>query len=78
MGLCFHPILVRVVQIGTAVWALTNMVPYLNSAADAMMLSMILHTTGKMPLTVGTKYSGFLRLGGPFPRKWNPLARLLA
>ena len=57
VGPCFHPISVRVVRIGTGVWALTNMVPYLASAADAMMLRMILHTMSKILLAVGTKSS---------------------
>ena len=54
---------------GTAVWALTKMVPYSSSAADAMILRMIFHTTSKMPLVVGTKYSEFLGSGGPLLRK---------
>ena len=77
-GPCFCPISVMLVWIGTVVWALTKMVSYSASAADAMMLIMIFHTTTKMPLTVGTKYSGFFGLGGPSLRKWTPLARLLA
>ena len=75
---CFHPISVRVVRIGTAVCELTKMVPYYASAADDMMLRMILHTTSMMPLTVVTKSSGFLGLGGPLLIKWTPLARILA
>ena len=63
MGPYLHPISVRVAQIGTAVSALTKMVQYLASAADAMILRMILHTTSKMPLTVGTKSSGLLGSG---------------
>ena len=63
---------------GTAVWALMKMVPYLASAADTIILRMIFHTTIKMPLVVGTKYSEFLGSGGPLLRKWTPLARLLA
>ena len=59
MDTCFHPISDRVVQMGTAVWALMKMVPYSASAADAMMLRMILHTTSKIPLVVGTKSSNF-------------------
>ena len=73
VGPCFHPISERVVQIGTTVWVLTKMVPYLASAADVMILRMILHTTIKMPLVVVTKYSGFLGSGGPLVRKWTPI-----
>ena len=62
---------------GTAVWALMKMVPYSALAADAMILRMILHTTSKMPLVVGTKYSGFSGSGGPSVRKCTPLDRLL-
>ena len=65
VGPCFCPIYDRVVRIGTAFWVFTKMVPYLASAADAMILRMILHTTSKMPLVVGTKSSGFLGSGGP-------------
>ena len=55
VGPCFHTISERVVRIGTDVWALTKMVPYLASAADAVILRMIFHTTSKMPLVVGKK-----------------------
>ena len=78
VGPCFHQISVRVVRIGTSVWVLTKMVAYSASTADGMLLRMILHTTSKMPLTVGTKSSRLLGLVGPLLRKWTPLARLLA
>ena len=65
VGPCGHPISDRVVRMGTAVWALMKMVPYSASAADAMILRMILHMTSKMPSVVGTKSSGFLGSGGP-------------
>ena len=65
VGPRFHPISDRVVRIGTAVWALTKMVPYLASADDAMMLRIILHTMSKMPLVVGLKSSGLSGSGGP-------------
>ena len=55
VGPCFHTIQERVVWIGTAVWALAKMLTYLASSADAMILRMILHTTIKMLLVVGTK-----------------------
>ena len=62
---------------GTAVWALTNMVPYLASAADAMILCIIFNTTSKMPFVVGKKSSAFLGSCGPSVRKWTPLTRIL-
>ena len=77
VGPCFRPISEYVVRMGTAVWVLTKMVPYLASAADAMILRMILHTRSKMPLVVGMKSSGLSGSGGPSVRKWTPLARLL-
>ena len=58
VGPCFHPISERLVWMGTTVWVLMNMAPYLASAADAMILRMILHTTSKMLLVVGIKSSG--------------------
>ena len=64
VGPRFYPISVRVVRKGTTVCALTKMAPYSALTADTMMLRMILHTTSKMTLTVGTKTSGFLGLGG--------------
>ena len=45
VGPCVHPISERVVRMGTAVWLLMKMVPYLALAADAMILRMILNTT---------------------------------
>ena len=78
MGPCLHPVSDRVVQIGTAVWTLMKIVPYSSSADDAMMLHIILHTTSKMSLAVGTKSSGLSGPGGPLLRKWAPLAQLLA
>ena len=65
-------------RIGTYVCALTKMVPYYASAADAMMLRMILQTSSMIPLTVGNKSSEFLGLGSPLLRKWTPMAWLLA
>ena len=68
VGNCGQPMSERVVRMGTAVWELMKMVPYYSSDLDAMVLHMILHTTSKMPLVVGTKYSGFLGSGGPSVR----------
>ena len=53
VGSCFHTISKRVARMGTNACELTKMVPYLASAADAMILRMILQTTSKMPLVVG-------------------------
>ena len=69
VGSYFHPISDRVVQVCTSVWALTKMVSNSASDADAMMLRIILHTTSKMPLVIGTKYSGLSGSGGPSVRK---------
>ena len=77
VGPYFHPISERVVRIGTVVWVLTKMVLYYSSAADAMILRMILHTTSKMPLVVGTKSSGSLGSGGPSLIKCTLLAQIL-
>ena len=44
---------------GTTVWVLMKMVLYSASAADAMILRMILYTTSKMPLVVGQKFCIF-------------------
>ena len=71
VGPCFHPISERVVRIGIAVWALTKMVPYSASAADAMILRMILHQTSNMPLVVGTKSSELSGSGGTFAEKMD-------
>ena len=78
VGPCGQPISERVMRMGTTVWALIKMVPYSASAADAMILRMILHTRIKMTLVVGTKYYGFSGSGGPSVRKCTPLARLMA
>ena len=69
VGPCVHPISERVVRMGTDVGLLMKMVPYSPSAADAMILRMILHTASKMPLVVGTKSYGFSGSGGPLVRK---------
>ena len=78
VGPCGHPISERVVRMGIDVWALMKMVPYSALAAYAMILRMLLHTTIKMLLVVGTKSSGFLGSGGPLVRKCTPLDRLMA
>ena len=65
LGPFFRPISDGVVLMDTASWALTKMVPYSVSAADAMILRIIFHTTSKMPLVVGTKPSGLSGSGGP-------------
>ena len=65
VGTCGYPISERVVWMGTAVWELIKMVMHSASAADAMILRIILHTTSNMPLLVGTKSSGFSGSDGP-------------
>ena len=65
VGHCGHPVSERVVRMGTDVWALMKIVPYTSSAADPMILRILLHTTSKMPLVVGTKSSRFSGSGGP-------------
>ena len=77
VGPCFPPIYFRLLLIGTAVCTLINILPYSASAADTMMLRMILHTTRMMLLKVGTKSSGFFGFGGPLLRKFTPLAQIL-
>ena len=47
------PISSSVMQMGTASWQFKNKAPNSDSAADAMMLQIILHTTYTMPLSVG-------------------------
>ena len=43
---------------GTASWQFNNKAPNSASAADAMMLRSILHTTYTMPLSVGSNFLG--------------------
>ena len=74
----FQTISFRVVRIGTAVCELMKMVPYWASFPDTMTLRMILHTTIMIPLTVGTKFSWFLGVGGPSLIQWTPLAWIQA
>ena len=45
----------RVVHIGIAYWALTNIVPYLASVAGAMILRKNMHTTWMKPFSAGMK-----------------------
>ena len=54
---------------GNDVWTLMKMVLYSASAADTIILRMILHTMSKIPLVFSTKSSGFLGSGGPSVRK---------
>ena len=71
MAVCpfLRPISERLVRMGTAVWSLMKIELYSTSAAYAMILLIFFHTTSKMPLVVGTKYSGFLGSGGLLVRK---------
>ena len=77
VGPCGHPISFSVVRICMASWALINMVPHSASAADAIMLRIILHTTCMIPLMVGTKVDGSFGFDGASLRKCIPLALLL-
>ena len=49
------------------------MYKYSASAADTMVLRMILQTTSIVRLTVGTQSSGFFGLGGTFTKKMDTI-----
>ena len=51
-------------RMGTASWQFQNKAPNSASAVDAMMLRSILHTTYKMPFSVGAKLVGSCGDGG--------------
>ena len=50
------PISSSVIRMGTASWQFKNKAPNSASAADAMMLRSILHTTYTIPLIVGSNF----------------------
>ena len=58
MGGWVCPISSSVMHMGTASWQFNNKAPNSASAADAMILRSILHTTYTMPLSVGSKLAG--------------------
>ena len=63
---------------GTAYWQFKNKSPNSDSAADAMMLRSILHTTYTIPLSVGSKLTGSCGDGGLLLKKCMPPALLRA
>ena len=67
-----------VMQMGMAYWKFRNKAPNSASAADAMMLRSILHTTYKMPLSVGSNFLGSCGAGGLLLKKCMPPALLRA
>ena len=66
------PISSRVIWIGTASWQFKNKAPNYASAADAMMLRIILHTTYTMMFSVGSKLAGSCGDGGLLLKKCMP------
>ena len=63
---------------GTASWQFKNEAPTSDSAADAMMLRIILHTTYTIPFSVGSKLAGSFGDGGLLLKKCMPPAMLCA
>ena len=78
MGNWECPISSSVMRMGTASFQFKNKGPNSASAADAMMLWSILHTTYTMPLSVGSNFSGSCGVGGFFLKKCMPPALLCA
>ena len=72
------PISSSVMRMGTASWKFKNKAPNSASAADAMMLRSILHTTYTMLLSVGSKLAGSCGDGGLLLQKCMPPALLRA
>ena len=63
---------------GTVSWQFKNKALNFASAADAMMLRSILHTTYTMPLSVGSKLAGSCGDGGLLLKNCMPPAMLRA
>ena len=61
---------------GTVSWQFKNKAPTFASAADAMMLRSIFHTTYTMPLSVGSIFLGSCGVGGLLHNKCMPPALL--
>ena len=57
---------------GKASWQFNNKAPNYDSAADAMMLRSIFHTTYTMPFSVGLKLAGSCGYGGLSLNKCMP------
>ena len=72
------PISSSVMRMRTASWQFKNKAPNSASAADAMMLQSILHTTYTMPLSVGSKFLGSCGDGGLLLKKCMPPALIRA
>ena len=70
------PISSSVMRMGTASCQFKNKAPNSASAADAMMLRSIFHTTYTMPLSVGSKLAGSCGDGFFFLKKCMPPASL--
>ena len=66
------PISYSVMRMGTASWQFKNKAPNYASAAYAMMLRCILHTTYTMPFGVGSKLAGSCGDGGLLQNKCMP------
>ena len=65
-------------RMGTASWQFKNKSPNSASAADAMMLRSILHTTYTMPLSVGSNFLGSCGVRGLLLKNCMPHALLCA
>ena len=72
------PISSSVMRMGTASWQFRNTAPNSYSAADAMILRSILHTTYTMPLSEGSNFLGSYGVGGLLLKKCMPPALLRA
>ena len=72
------PISSSVMRMGTTSCQFKNKAPDSASAADAMMLQSILHTTYTMPFSVGSKLAGSCGDGGLLLEKCMPPALLIA
>ena len=66
------PVSSSVIRMGIASWQFKNKAPNSDSAADAMMLWSILHTTYTMPFSVGSKLVGSCGDGGFTLKKCMP------
>ena len=66
------PISSSVMWMGTSSWQFKNKAPNSASAADAMVLRSILHTTYTMPLSVGSEFAGSCGDGGLLLKKCMP------
>ena len=72
------PISSSVMRMGTASCQFKNKAPNSASAADAMMLRSILHTTYTMPLSVGSDFLESCGVGGLLLKKCTSPALICA